>query len=129
MKKLQTKRTSKARVHDSVQLIDLSLASPDSLSDSVRNALSQVSPAERSVVYGSLLAMLKRSHVNIGPLLLLLGIPAKILDELTAPEVAKVIRYVRINDPKAMNDLLPVLGDLLAQYAEPQKVKVSRQAA
>lgn len=93
--------------------IDPMNVEPNVLRDSVRKALAIVDEEERSSLRDRLLTGLKRARVNIGQCLLLLGIPARTVDELTGPEIATLIRYVRISDPKAMAMLVTPLGDLL----------------
>ena len=134
MKRRQISTTAGASVRaatsDSIQAPDLRIASPDLLANWVREALSSTPPAELPAVYEKILAALKKTKVNIGSLLLLLGIPAESSEQLTAPEIGKVIRYLRINDANAMNALFPVLSELLASHPMAGKpVKISRQAA
>jgi hypothetical protein len=132
MKQPQIKRASKRKVNVSIQRqgqgIGLNIGSPESLADSVRSALSRIAPERRVGFFNRFLTALRDADVNIGQLMFLLGIPATTLDELTAAEMAQVIRYVRFNDPKAMNELLPVFSDLLAQQAK-HKARISKQAA
>jgi hypothetical protein len=110
--------------------LDLTTAEPDLLRDSVRNVLSRLSEEGRHDVHEKLVAALKEAGVNLGQHLLLLGIPARTADELTAPEIAKVIRYVRINEPRAMRALVPILSELLTMHVESaQGVKVLSRAA
>jgi hypothetical protein len=97
----------------SQQALDLATAEPDLLRNLVRQALSQLSAEELPAVNDRLLTALKEAGVDIGLHLLLLGIPARTAEELTAPEIATLIRYLRINDPRAMTDLAPVLNELL----------------
>jgi hypothetical protein len=134
MKKSQIEKTSGTRAAGIYQRTheanDLSITSPDLLADSIREGLSRIPLKQRRDVYDRLLSALDEARVNIGQVLFLLGIPATTSDELTAPEIAKVIRYVRINDAKAMKALVPVLGDLLTAEAEQAKsVQISSRAA
>jgi len=109
---------------------ELATAEPDMLRESVRKGLSQLSAEERPNVYDRLLTALKRAGVNIGQHLLLLGIPARTAEELTAPEIATLVRYVRINEPRAMAALATVLSELLTTNAEADRgSKISRRAA
>ena len=60
----------------------------------------------------------------------MLGIPARTAEELTAPEIARLIRYVRISEPKVMTALAPILIDVPGKRAAPaQRVKASSRAA
>jgi len=133
MKSPRVRRTSRAQVgaiERSQQAVDLRAASPDSVAESVRKALSNIPSEDRRAVNDRILAALNQARVNIGQLLLLLGIPAETPDELTAPELAKMVRYVRINDSKAMDVLLPVLREILNARAGPaQSLEISRHAA
>jgi hypothetical protein len=91
--------------------------------------LSQLSEEEQRAMHNGLLSSLKRAGVNIGHHLLLLGIPARTAEELTATEMGILIRYVRISEPRAMAAVAPILIDVLARHAErAQRVK-SRRAA
>jgi len=96
----------------------------------VRAAMADIHLEARSRVYDGLVTSLKAAGVNIGQLLFVLGIPARTIDELTEPEIAKVIRYVRINDSRAMNALIPFLNDFLAVGARASRSsKISNTAA
>ncbi|MFY9608837.1 MAG: hypothetical protein WAU45_09515 [Blastocatellia bacterium] len=134
MRKSRTRKSPESSVgttdQRSQQAVDLATAEPDRLGNSVRNAFSQLSEEERPNVVYRLLTALKKAGVNIGQHLLLLGIPARTAEELTAPEIATLIRYVRINEPRAMAASVPVLNELLTAHAEPARgLKVSSRAA
>ncbi|HSB11539.1 MAG TPA: hypothetical protein VLM38_18770 [Blastocatellia bacterium] len=104
-------------------------AEPNVLRDRVCKALSLLAEDERSGVRDRILVDLTRAGLNIGQCLLLLGIPARTADELTAPEMATLIRYVRINEPKAMTALVPVLSEMLTLHpAQSRGLRVSRAA-
>lgn len=114
----------------SQQEVDFATTEPDSLRDSVREAMSGLSEEDRRAANDKLLTALKRGGVNIGQHLLLLGIPARTAQELTAPDVATLIRYVRISEPRAMTALAGVLTELLTKRSRPpQRAKASRRAA
>lgn len=93
--------------------IDPMSVEPNVLRDSVRKALSLLGDEEQSSMRDRLLTGLKSARVNIGQCMLLLGIPARTVDELTGPEIATLIRYVRISDPKAIAMLIAPLSELL----------------
>jgi hypothetical protein len=104
MRKSQTKKTPEATVDASDQrsqrVFELATTEPDLLRTSVREALSQLSEEERRTAHAGLLAALRRAGVNVGHHLLVLGIPARTVEELTAPEMASLIRFVRISEPR-----------------------------
>jgi len=108
--------------------LDLGTAEPDVLGDLVRNAWSELSEQERPVLNVRLIAALTKAGANIRQHLLLLGIPAQTAEELTAPEIAALIRYVRINEPGAIKALAPVLGELLTAHGEPARAVRLRSA-
>lgn len=110
--------------------LDLGTAEPDSLRNSVREALSRLSEWDRPNVNDRLLSVLENAGVNIGQDLLLLGIPTTVVEELTAPEIATLVRYVRINEPRAMVALVPVLSEVFAAHGVPAgDLEVSSRAA
>jgi len=114
----------------SQQKLDLAAVEPDLLRVSVREALSRLSEEDRRAMYVRLLTALKGAGVNIGQHLVLLGIPARTTEELTAAEIATLIRYVRINEPKALAVLTPMLSEPVSAYLEHEgRLKSSRRAA
>lgn len=134
MRERRTRRkpepTVRATDRRSQEALDVATAEPDLLRDDVRLALTQLPDQEWPSVNESLLAALKKADVNIGQCLLLLGIPATTADELTAPEIANLIRYVRINEPKAMAMITPILSEILTVHSELARgAKVGSRAA
>ena len=110
--------------------LELAAAEPDMLRDSVQKGLSQLCEEERPHAYARLLTALNKAGVNLGQLLLVLGIPARTAAELTAPEIAALVRYVRLNEPTAMVALATVLSEFVTTNAEAGRMsKVSRRAA
>ena len=110
--------------------LELAAAEPDMLRDSVQKGLSQLSEEDRPHVYSRLLTALNKAGVNLGQLLLVLGIPARTSEELTAPEIATLVRYVRLNEPTAMVALATVLSEFVTTNAEAGRASmVSRRAA
>jgi hypothetical protein len=99
------------------------------LRDGVRDAFLLLSEDERSLVRDRVLAGLRKAGVHIGQCLLLLGIPARTADELTAPDIATLIRYLRISEPKALAVLAPVLSETLMHFEPVQRVRVRSRAA
>ncbi|HWP42401.1 MAG TPA: hypothetical protein VNO14_04150 [Blastocatellia bacterium] len=109
---------------------NLAVASPEWLRERVFSSLRRLPPEERESARDRILADLKRAGVNIGSALLILGIPALTPDELSPSDIAKLVRYVRINTPKAMTVLSRTLGGLIAPEAPEAKAeKPLRRAA
>lgn len=94
-----------------VELVDVE---PDSLSEAVRAALSSLPEDQRSSVRSRLLTELKKAGLRVRESLLLLGVSARTTDELTAPEIAALIRYVRLTKPNLMKAVAEPLSELLA---------------
>jgi hypothetical protein len=86
---------------------------PDALRDAVYEALSSLSLELRREISAKLIAALKQAGLRVHECLFMLGVPAKTVDELTAPEIAALIRYVRITEPKAMTAVVPPVIELL----------------
>lgn len=108
----------------------LSGSSPDWLRDRVFNALKRISTDERASVRDSILSDLRNAGVNIMSSLVVLGIPARTPDELSPSDMAKLVRYVRINMPEALKVLGGTLTKLIASEGEEAgAVKPVRKAA
>jgi hypothetical protein len=97
---------------------DLSTLEPDALRDQVRKALLQLQAEERAAVIRKLVAALGQKGFGVGQCLLLLGIPAQTPDELTASEIATLIRYIRINEPELIRAIAPVLDGRISPETE-----------
>jgi hypothetical protein len=114
----------------SQQVLRLATTEPDLLRDLVREALSQLAQEERRGVHNALISTISRAGVNVGHHLLVLGIPATTTEELTAPEIATLIRYIRISEPAVMKTLAPILIEVPGLHDAPaQRVKATRRAA
>ena len=88
-------------------------ADPDHLRDFVRNALLSLPIGERSKASTRVLDALRRAGLRVRECLLMLGASASTAEELTAPEIAALIRYVRLNEPKALQSIATLLIELL----------------
>ncbi len=97
---------------------DLADCNPEWLRDRVFNALSRLSADKRESMRDRILSDLRKAGVNIASGLVKLGIPARTPDELSPSDIAKLVRYVRINTPGAMNVLDGTLTELIAPEAE-----------
>lgn len=97
---------------------ELVTADPDILRDAVFKALSSLADARRADIRKRLLNELKRAGLRLRQTLLMLGVSASTADELTPPEIAALLRYVRLTEPGIMNAILPSVGELLTG-AEP----------
>lgn len=96
----------------------LSGSSPEWLRDRVFKALNKLSTQERASVRDTILLDLRKVGVNISSGLVKLGIPAKTPDDLSPSDIAKLVRYVRINTPEALMALSESLGELISPEAE-----------
>jgi hypothetical protein len=86
---------------------------PDSLRDSVQRALLSLSFIERVNACIRVLDGLSNAGFGVHECLLKLGASARTAEELTAPEIASLIRYVRLTQPNALRAVGPLLTDLL----------------
>ena len=109
---------------------DLANCSPEWLRDRVLAALKRLSREERESLRDRVLSDLKKAGVNIASGLFKLGILAMTPDELTPSDIAKLVRYVRINTPGAMGILGGTLNELIArEHQKPVGVKPLKEAA
>jgi len=102
-------------------------AEPNYLRDVVCRALSSLSCEKRVQYRDHLLAAIKKAGLNLSECLFMLGCRAETVEDLTAPELAALIRYARITSPNAMPALAAPIREILA--AADLEVKVSGRAA
>jgi hypothetical protein len=124
-KKELTRRTEKDAERTAT---DLATMEPGSLRDWFLRVLGVLSPDEWAVTRNKLLMALDEAGVNLGSSMFILGIPARDSEELTAPELAMLMRYVRINEPNALMDLSEQLMELQRTYRE-TRAEPTRRAA
>jgi hypothetical protein len=118
MKKGLRKPTAKtANEIFSQQSLDPTQIEPNSLRDRIYKALVSLPIEERASVTDKIIGSLKDFSVNVRTGLLMLGIPARTADDLTPSDTAKLMRYLRINAPKALEAISAPLRDLLT-YGE-----------
>ena len=83
----------------------------DELKDSVREMLSLMEALERRLFIKSLEYEMFRSGLSIGAYLIPLGISARNAEDLTPNEIGHLIRFFRMNVPKAMSAVGRVLDE------------------
>jgi len=109
-RKLTARKLSETFIQSESELVN---ADPDYLRDSVRKALLSLPFRERSMAFTSVLYGLRRAGLRVRECLLMLGASASTAEELTAPEIAALIRYVRLNEPKVFQSIATLLLGLL----------------
>jgi hypothetical protein len=100
---------------------------PDCLRDAVCAALSSLPEDQRSGIRNRLLTELKKAGLRVRESLLMLGVSALTADELTAPEIAALIRYVRLARPVLLMAVAEPLRELLS--AASRSIRVTGKAA
>jgi hypothetical protein len=110
LRKVLAKNTQENISQQSLDPVNLE---PNSLRDRVYQALSGLTFEERASVSDRLISGLKGFSVNVRTGLLMLGITARTVSDLTPSDVAKLLRYLRINAPKALEAIGSPLRDLL----------------
>jgi hypothetical protein len=113
---------------DSIDGIEPSVIEPDLLRERVQTALWNLAPDDQQRICVTLLASLEQAGVNLPASLLILGIPARAPDDLTPPGMAKLIRYIRINFPAAIQAIAGPLAELL-DATRARTRQVSKRAA
>ena len=82
----------------------------DGLNDSVREMLVLMEALERKLFIKTLEYEMLGSGLSLRPYLIPLGIAAECAEDLTPTEVGHLIRFFRINVPKAMAAVVRVLA-------------------
>src|SRR5215467_9216255 len=117
---------------DATSTYDLRNATPNELCDAVRAAMVAVPLEDRVSITQKLLVALQGSRLNVGSILLLLGIHADTVEELTPSDVGYLVRYIRINAPTvttAMRRPLTELFELASKAQRAQRLQESKRAA
>jgi len=72
------------------------------LKEVVRDGLVAMNTTDRAEFIGTLEAEMRRAGLNMRAYLIPLGIPGRSPEDLTPTEVAHMIRFLKLNVPKAM---------------------------
>ena len=75
---------------------------PNDLKSVIRDGLVSMNMAEREDFIQTLEAEMRRANLNMRAYLIPLGIPGRSPEDLTPTEVGHLIRFLKINVPKAM---------------------------
>jgi len=105
---------------------ELVTADPDYLRDSVQRALLSLSFIEGMNACRRVLDGLSNAGFGVRECLLKLGASASTAEELTAPEIAALIRYVRLIQPNTLCAVAPLLHEV---FVSPETARSSERAA
>jgi hypothetical protein len=131
LKKVKNKNKQSSG-RDGASTYDPRTATPSELCDAVRGAMVAVPLDDRISITEKLLSALKGSRLNVGSILLLLGIHADSVEELTPSDVGYLVRYIRINSPAVVPALrrpLTELFEMAARAQRSQRPQESKRAA
>lgn len=106
-KNIQTKRVQNRSEIDEVKWSTLDA---NELKAKVRDGLVAMNMTEREEFIGTLEAEMRRAGLNMRAYLVPLGIPGHSPEDLTPTEVAHLIRFLKLNVPKAMPTIERALG-------------------
>jgi len=99
---------------------------PEELKSLVRDGLVSMNMAEREAFFQALDKEMKTLGLDVRKYLVPLGIPGRSPEDLTPTEIGHVIRFLKINVPKAM----PAVVKALSRFtAFTQKVQPGRKLA
>lgn len=102
------KKGSKKAVKGAV--LNLPALEPDQLREQLRGMLSELSPEELALAREAVFEAIREGGLQLGACLLMVGIPAKVPEEVTPWGLAQLIRYVRINRPDIFQGMVARLG-------------------
>ena len=106
-KNIQAKRMQNRNVSEEVKWSALDASE---LKTTVRDGLVAMNMTEREEFIGTLEAEMRRAGLNMRAYLVPLGIPGHSPEDLTPTEVAHLIRFLKLNVPKAMLAIERALG-------------------
>lgn len=92
--------------------VNWSAVDASELKEVIRDGLVAMNTTERAEFIGTLEAEMRRASLNMRAYLIPLGIPGRSPEDLTPTEVAHMIRFLKLNLPKAM----PAIERALARY-------------
>jgi hypothetical protein len=103
-------------------------ATPNELCDSVRGAMVALALDDRVSIKEKLLSAINESKLNVGSILLLLGIHADTVEELTPSDVGYLVRYIRINSPNVLTALRRPLAELFETSNKVQRIQRAQES-
>jgi hypothetical protein len=106
-KNIQTKRMQNKNDSEEVKW---SALDANELKATVRDGLVAMNLTEREEFIGALEVEMRRTGLNMRAYLVPLGIPGHSPEDLTPTEVAHLIRFLKLNVPKAMPAIERALG-------------------
>ena len=107
-----------ARARKQIKMASFQEIDADELKNSVREMLVSMEALERKLFIKTLEYEMSRTGLSIRPYLIPLGIAAEYAEDLTPTEVGHLIRFFRINVPKAMSAVVRVLAGALSSRQE-----------
>jgi hypothetical protein len=88
---------------------------PERLRERVQAAVWRLEPPEQESIRDQIVRGFEEVGVNLKSALVMMGLTANEPAELTPPELAMVVRYVRLNWPVAMESVREALMELLTK--------------
>ncbi len=128
LKKMKSKNRQTS-VKDTVDTYDPRKATPNELCDAVRGAMMAAPLDDRISVKERLVSTIQGSRLNVGSILLLLGIHADTVEELTPSDIGYLVRYIRMNSPDVLATLRRPLAELFESANRAQRAQESKRAA
>ena len=104
--------TDSTAIANSAGTTTLASLGPDELKSLFSRALISMKIAQRADFIRALATEMRRVNMNIRAFLVPLGIPGSSPDELTPTEVGHLVRFLKINLPKAM----PIIESVASRY-------------
>jgi hypothetical protein len=95
------------------QTLKIKDLSPDELKNAVRDGLVSMTISDRIGFIEALESELRKLDLNIRAYLVPLGIPGRSAEDLTPNEVGHLVRFLKINVPKA----IPAIERAMSRYS------------
>ena len=127
-KRARAKRVNEAK-NGHAESSDPAKMDPNFMRDAVRSALLSLPLDERARARDRILSSLRKAGLDLGTLLILLGINVKLADELTPSDLAHLIRYLRLTSAAKLDAVKPEIVGLLGVEEKVRKTHETRKAA
>lgn len=128
-KRARTRAKVKEATNGHFRNTDPAEMDPNFMRDAIRDAILGFPLEERAAVRDRLLLSLSKAGVDLGTLLILLGINVTVADELTPSDLGHLLRYLRLTSAAEFDAVKPTVAELIMPSGKVERPHETRKAA